>query len=202
MRAERRVRYATLEQTRPAIAPRSTLYTLAPAAVGTPAVEALSSYVARLAEAHSVSCGALIRHLIGPRLGRRLSRPSSAPLGINGDGRKAVAWAAAVGELVGLAGLDRLTLAGAGEVRRLGRALSACRRWCPACLSDFRETGSCVYEPLVWSVARVDLCGRHAFRLEHRCPGCGDSAAWLLPRSRAGFCPHCGCWLGADGRRA
>lgn len=197
MRGDGRIRYTELDVTRPSIAARSTLYALPPIGVGTLAVEALSSYVGRLAAAHRVSCGALIRQVIAPRIARGRSRPTSVPRALNGDGSHAVAWAAAVGELVGLAEIDRLTLAGASSLLCFGRVVSERRRWCPACLSDFFEMGSPVYEPLVWSVARVEGCAWHACRLECQCPRCGGRGPWLLARSNAGYCPHCDQWLGA-----
>jgi hypothetical protein len=46
------------------IPPRSRLYALEPIGVGTALVESLSSYVARLAEAHSISVGDLVGHVL------------------------------------------------------------------------------------------------------------------------------------------
>ncbi|KOP26530.1 hypothetical protein AMR41_09940 [Hapalosiphon sp. MRB220] len=45
---------------RPKIPPRSSLFHLEPIGIGTPYVESITSYVARLAEAHSVAVGTLI----------------------------------------------------------------------------------------------------------------------------------------------
>ena len=58
--------------TPPVLPPRSWLYALAPIGIGTPFVESLSGYVARLAEAHAVSVGDLV--------GRELSPSVSTPL--------------------------------------------------------------------------------------------------------------------------
>src|SRR5437773_12359113 len=47
---------------------RSYLYSLPPIGIGTPAVESLTGYVARLAEAHAVCAGALVNHVLLPRI--------------------------------------------------------------------------------------------------------------------------------------
>jgi hypothetical protein len=48
------------------VSPRSVLYGLEPIGIGTPQVECLTSYIARLAEAHCVFPGILMRKLIAP----------------------------------------------------------------------------------------------------------------------------------------
>src|SRR5438034_10122518 len=56
----------------PVLPPRSRLYTLKPVGIGTPFVESLSGYIARLADAPAVSVGDLV--------GRELSPSASHPL--------------------------------------------------------------------------------------------------------------------------
>jgi hypothetical protein len=58
--------------TRPLLPLRSRLYSLEPIGIGSPFVESLSGYIARLADAHSVSVGNLV--------GRELSVLASSPL--------------------------------------------------------------------------------------------------------------------------
>src|SRR5438876_2009939 len=48
----------------PPVPPRSQLYSLQPVGVGTGMVESLTGYLARLAEAHSVSVGDLVGRLL------------------------------------------------------------------------------------------------------------------------------------------
>src|SRR5579859_5215273 len=50
--------------------PPSVLFTLPPRGLGTPEVESLSSYIARLAKAHRVPTGVLVARVIAPALGR------------------------------------------------------------------------------------------------------------------------------------
>src|SRR5712691_263199 len=60
--------------------PRSRLYRLEPIGIGTPAVESLSSYLNRLAQAHCVMVTTLITHELLPRLGALApSRAHPAP---------------------------------------------------------------------------------------------------------------------------
>jgi len=55
---------------RPALPPRSRLYHLEPIGIGTPYVESLTGYVARLAQAHRVDVRKLIVVEILPLMGR------------------------------------------------------------------------------------------------------------------------------------
>ena len=64
--------FESWELAAPALPPRSRLYSLAPIGVGTAFVEGLTSYVSRLAAAHSVSVGNLV--------GRELSDNGPGPL--------------------------------------------------------------------------------------------------------------------------
>ena len=51
---------------RPTLPPRSRLYSLRPLGIGTPEVESLTGYIARLAKAHYVSAGTLLgKELVG-----------------------------------------------------------------------------------------------------------------------------------------
>ena len=63
----------------PPVPPRSQLYSLQPVGVGSGMVESLTGYVARLAEAHSVSVGDLVGRLLSdlanPKGGIVTSRP-------------------------------------------------------------------------------------------------------------------------------
>src|SRR5260370_40255821 len=51
--------YAPWELSSPVLPPATRLYSLSPIGIGTPMVESLTGYIARLAEAHCVSSGLL-----------------------------------------------------------------------------------------------------------------------------------------------
>jgi hypothetical protein len=55
------------------LAERSWFYALPPIALGTPFVESLSGYVVRLAEAHAVSAGSLVRKVLSSSEVRAIS---------------------------------------------------------------------------------------------------------------------------------
>jgi TniQ len=54
--------YDALDLSQPSIPPRSILYQLPPIGIGTPTVESLTSYLARLAVSHTVTVGALLEY--------------------------------------------------------------------------------------------------------------------------------------------
>src|SRR5260370_32199316 len=58
--------YEQWQLTLPSLPAPSVLYALAPVGSGTPLVESMTSYIARLAEAHCVFPGVLMRHLVVP----------------------------------------------------------------------------------------------------------------------------------------
>jgi hypothetical protein len=70
MATETLTTYEMWEVTVPTIPARSRLYPLEPIGMGTPQVESLSSYLARLAEGHSVLLSKLVRREILPCFGR------------------------------------------------------------------------------------------------------------------------------------
>ena len=110
-------RFDTWPPAREAPPPRSRLYRLEPIGIGTPAVESLSSYLNRLAQAHCVMVTTLITHELLPRLGvlapPRAHPPPTPPRGgghglgqhlarqINGLGRIAATWVEGLEALTG-----------------------------------------------------------------------------------------------------
>jgi len=79
----------------PPVPPRSQLYSLQPVGVGSGMVESLTGYVARLAEAHSVSVGDLVGRLLSdlanPKGGIVTSAAKAARVG--GHGFRACSYA-------------------------------------------------------------------------------------------------------------
>src|SRR5712692_544815 len=58
--------YERWQLTLPSIPAPGVLYALGPIGIGTPLVESMTSYIARLAEAHCVFPGVLMRKIIAP----------------------------------------------------------------------------------------------------------------------------------------
>jgi len=170
----------------PPLPTRSRLYALEPIGIGTPFVESLSGYVARLADAHAVSVGDLA--------GRELSALTSKPLlsfgpfmrrnradshgfhaqqyTMNGLGITSKKWVEALERATLRADLRFLTLLPFEGVLSCVAAFRCTRAWCPACYDDWRSGGDVVYEPLLWAIEPVTVCPRHRRPLEKACRHC------------------------------
>jgi len=187
----------------PPMAPRTRLYHLEPIAVGTPAVEGLTGYVMRLAEAHCVSTSALVTGEVLPAMRPQGlgSRPAATWLGnhglhFNGMGETAGEAVEALTRLTGRPDLVSLTLrpwAGVLAPHGLLRLGKHPRVWCRLCYAEALERGTPLYEQLLWSIAAVVVCPRHRLRLSQRCPH--DDCARALPAvaalGRPGHCSWC-----------
>ncbi|GAC1437232.1 MAG: TniQ family protein [Chloroflexota bacterium] len=195
----------------PPLPPRSRLFALAPVGIGTPAVESLTGYVARLAAAHGVLVRRLVEGEILPLLGRSyllsaegMGRSSSfwqqsETRALNGTGTLARDLVQVLETLTLREDLRWLTLRPWAEVLPVKGLLRRQRAWCPACYQEWQQTGAVTYEPLLWTLAPVTCCLRHQRRLQHTCPhpACRRVLPLLGPRSRPGCCSACGRWLGS-----
>lgn len=194
--------------TLPAYSPHSKLYALEPLGLGTPNIESLTSYVSRLAAAHSVSLRALaIQELLPLLKCDYLSNPSrnnldafwiEAARALNGTGAFARDWTLALKHLTLRKDLHFLTLLPWAAVLTQQRLLRITRAWCPDCFVEWRAAGQPIYEPLLWNVSPVSLCLRHQRTLCGRCPypDCHATLPVLASHFRPGYCSRCSRWLG------
>jgi len=197
-------KYASWDVTLPTLPARSRLYRLEPCGIGTPWVESLTGYIARLAEAHCVSTGILYTKEIAPIVGKgniftfRVAGAAGYPThAINGLGVTAVDFVHALEHLTARHDLRYLTLLPWKEVLPPGALGRRVRAWCPECLEHWRVTGQTVYEPLLWRINHVTVCPIHQQRLSHRCPHCQRQIGPLDARTRPGYCSRCLQWLGS-----
>ena len=203
---------AEWDLTRPTIPSRSRLYSLEPVGIGTPETESLTSYVSRLAEAHSVRVRELVVHELLPFLGRpHLADARNANLltafwrnetrALNGTRTLARNLVQALETLTGRCDLRFLTLLTWNEVLPRLQLQKRTRAWCPTCFEEWRQSGRVAYDPLVWTLAPVAFCSQHHQRLLVVCPfpDCRRPSPWLSSRSRPGCCARCGRWLGNSG---
>ena len=194
----------------PPLPPRSRLYSLEPIGIGTPLVESLSGYVARLADAHAVSVGDLA--------GRELSALASKPLlslgpfmrqnradshgfhaqqyTMNGLGITSKKWVEALERATLQTNLRLLTLLPFEGVLSWMGAFRPARAWCPACYEDWRDAEDAIYEPLLWALEPVTVCPRHRRPLAGACGHCHGRLMALAVYSRPGYCSRCQTWLG------
>ena len=179
---------------------RSRLYSLVPVGIGTPGVESLTGYVARLAQAHCVNVTDLVA--------LELSRPAAlTPLvadhsycrtyALNGVGLSPKRWCRALEEATLRDELSNLTLLGLEDLLWPAYLFRRRRAWCSACLADRKKAGLVVYEPLLWAIQAARLCPQHRQFLEEICPYCHRPTVPLTAYSRAGFCSLCRQWLGS-----
>jgi hypothetical protein len=193
----------------PELPPRSRLYHLPPIGVGTPHVESLTGYAARLAAAHNVRLSVLVIHELLPLLkpkylideGRHLSPFwSGASQAVNGPRLTALEWTQGLERLTLRSELQFLTLQPWAEVLAIRGLLRPIRAWCPACYEEWRQAGQEIYEQLLWAMASVQVCPRHRRVLSTRCPypDCGRVLFLLGPKSRPGYCSTCERWLGVS----
>ena len=186
----------------------SVLYALVPVGVGTPLVECMTSYITRLAGAHCVFPGMLMRKVIAPFAENSLGDERGAAAMHIRDGKSTGAFNStqqtasnAVRVLESLTrrgGLRVLTMLTWAKVFPLFGLIRPIRAWCPCCLEEWRLADHMLYEPLLWAIQAVKVCSQHDRLLETHCPMCSKTAPWLAWRSRSGYCPHCQGWLGSS----
>lgn len=186
-----------------ALPERSTLYAPAPIGGGTAFGESLTSYLARLAEAHCVYPGVLLQQMMVPLM-RELERHRSGvgehPLWrrdgsgshlINVTGPRACSVMSALETLTRRTDLRGLALTALTELlpaRNLSRNILA---WCPLCYEEWQASGQILYDPLLWMFREISTCTRHGVRLHTHCPACARSLPHLTWRSRPGYCAFC-----------
>ncbi|WP_432264763.1 TniQ family protein [Candidatus Methylomirabilis limnetica] len=194
----------------PVVPPRSSLYCLEPIGIGTPFVESLTGYIARLACAHAVSVADLVKlKLIGdmakslplsPQGGTPhwTSRHGFNPMGytLNCMTDTSGKWIEALEAATLRRDLSALTLlpfAGGVTAPFLVRKV---RAWCPRCYQERREANSDVYDSLLWALRVVTVCPRHQQQLVTTCPHCDREQHPLAAYSYPGSCSRCRRWLG------
>src|SRR5579871_1221798 len=188
----------------------SRLYRLPPQGLGTSQVESLTSYITRLAAAHTVSVRRLVVQellpLLGrPHLGGAINNSLSAfwqrdSPAVNGLGALARDWTQALERVTQWPALERLTLRPWAAALPTHGLLRRTRAWCAACYAQWRQRGAVLYEPLQWHLGAVTVCAQHRQVLTERCPqaGCRRPQPPLDSRAQAGHCAFCGAWLGAS----
>jgi len=197
---------------KPPIPGRSRLYAMAPIGIGTPFVESLTGYIARLATAHAVSVGDLVGREIArfapahsPIISEPTRRARAASSGfkpgshtINGFGEDSKRWLHALETATSCGNLRFLTLLPLKDILPCHRPVfRAVQAWCSQCLHDRERKDGMKYLPLVWNLRLVTVCAIHGQPLTEICPYCSRSFGPLLANSRPGYCGRCHRWLGA-----
>lgn len=186
---------------------RSRLFPLEPAGVGTPLVESLTGYIARLAEAHCVLPGMLMERelaLLLKEFPKNISLNNhSGRTGVfghtgtlNGVGVMAADWVRALEGLTLRNDLRLLTMLTWTDVFPAKGLVRNNWAYCPGCFQEWQYKGQAIYEPLLWALKGVDICPYHHQPLLFQCLHCSQPLVPLAWRSRPGYCSECGQWLG------
>lgn len=192
--------YDSWKQELPSIPPRSRLYQLVPIGIGTSHVESLTSFIARLAEAHCLLPKTLITEIIAPHIQQTFVKQcTSRGLGalferartINSSGNTAKDFIRAIETLTCHQNLQFLTLVTWSDVLGSKALLHNHKAWCSACYQEWLTSTNIVYEPLLWSLKTVEICSKHRILLSQNCPHCHQQLPLLFWHSRLGFCSNC-----------
>src|SRR6266487_2851742 len=201
-----RKRFETYEEwdlTLPPIPERSVLFSLEPVGLGTPWVESLTSYIARLASAHAVFPGVLMNKLLEALVQGRhsgilhISQGKKTNL-LNATGLRATLAVQFLETLTMRSDLRHLTLLAWSEILCLRGLVRLTKAWCPQCYEHWREHREIIFDPLLWAIQEVTTCAIHQIPLCQQCPNpdCARTLPALCWRSRPGYCAYCQEWLG------
>jgi len=185
---------------------RSCLYSIDPIGIGSIEVESLSSYITRLAEAHCITVGDIMTHLIAPRINKKyinnivfnggngFYKSSSA---INGHGIIAQDLTEVITTLTCREDIGKTTLVNCQELVPFRGLLKSSRYWCASCFQADLESKQIVYERLSWTLQPFHKCLIHDKVLESVCPFCKAGMYILERKSLPGYCTKCFYWLGS-----
>ncbi|MGM0714148.1 TniQ family protein [Brevibacillus parabrevis] len=200
--------YRSWNMSIPQITKPSKLYNLEPIGIGTPYVESLTSYICRLAEAHSVRTGTLVLEEIIPHIPKHYSVRNGKVLynnsgAINSCGEEASSKGTIIKILQDLCqrkDLSLLTMSNWKNFISLNSLHYTNRRWCPFCFEEWQTKQTTLYEPLLWKIKCLDLCPIHISLLVEKCGNkyCNKTNKHLGGNISIGFSEHCNGWLGID----
>lgn len=169
-------------------------------------VESLTSYIARLADAHSVHlttfvAKAIVPHLESPAQGRqpyayRTSFWAGSEV-LNNVTPFAEQMVRILEHLTMRQDLRFLTMLPWKAVLPQHQLVRRTRAWCAACFEEWQKAPKIVYEPLIWALREVQCCPVHACTLQSTCPFCTRTHPPLTPHAQPGYCSFCNRWLGS-----
>jgi hypothetical protein len=182
-----------------AIPPRSKLYSLEPVGVGTGMVESLTSYIARLAEAHNLKLSTFVSRVLSPLskltgvagIGGHHDVLRHLGASLNGTGSTSAECVKILESLTLRRLLRELTLRFTKGWLSDRALLSLNQKWCPQCLHEWKRRGDTVYYPLLWQLEAVRTCSVHATLLRSHCLQCGATHRPLGKHLILGHCPAC-----------
>lgn len=177
------------------------LFSLPMRGLGTQDVEALSSYIHRLAIAHGVSAWQLLKQILARyRLGAPETIEATSSIDSSGDMNVYIRPNLATAQLVKI--LSQATrdeslrcgtfLALSDALDRSAGTFAPRMRWCPACMGEFQASKDGGYFKLVWQLEAVTHCPTHRTRLLNQCGACGSHQSSRRMRRDCTSCGTCG----------
>ncbi|MEH2306981.1 TniQ family protein [Nostoc sp.] len=199
--------YESWNLKKPLIPQSSRLYQPQPVGFGTPYIESLTGYIARIAELHGVLPGVLMTREIAP-LVNKLYFQNGANRGfreifnrsqaLNGMGEMAADLVQVLQKLTIRDDLRFLTMLFWSDILTPRNLFRTKKAWCPICYQERHQNGLVVYEQLLCTINLITICPQHQKPLVDLCPHCNHESPLLNWRSRPGYCSKCGEWLGAN----
>ena len=198
------MRTTALKRRTPAEGLKRPLYGRQPNGVGTPLVECLSGYLARVCEARSISVVDALDLFVRPLspgkfLRDRVQLPRYLMSVIAGDfdgmTSRTDTAIAALQTLTGEPDLAKHTCVpwrGLFSVRSFAGVGVRRKRWCTLCFDAWNRTGSEPWEPLLFRLEPVRRCPIHRVRLSERCPRCERTQPVVTQRVPLSYCHNCG----------
>ena len=177
------------------------LYNIEPIGIGTPYVESLPSYIKRLADAHCVLPGVLLKNEIFLE-----SQEFYYYIAFFNYERKSMQISVDfIDEAIeiletktGNQNIRNTTITKYGPRVYSELMYRKYAAWCPKCYEERKLSGQPVYEPLIWCFKDIKICRKHNVNLVDVCPYCGKQVKRITYRARAGYCSYCQSWLGMN----
>lgn len=184
----------------PPLPARSRLFRLVPIGVGTIEVESLTSYIARVAEAHCVSPRKLLCAEILAPAGKDtihyLASPEFSGQQINSMGGLAELAATSLEKLTMQHNLHYMTMVMWRNILSPLQLMKPKKAWCSICYKERASAGGLMYDSLIWMLKPILICQRHHVHLSQVCPHCKNYLPLLSRFYRPGHCSRCQRWLG------
>lgn len=170
------------------------IYPIKPIGLLTGDVEALSSYITRVANAHWVSPSHLCKELIEHYLHESPCRfKSDSRIDTMSKLSQQLCLALELGSPLEL-DFGELTLQSWGhaiDIKSRGKCFSN-QRWCDACLREFESNGIPLHYKLYWMLSPVEICEIHKMYLSSLCPNCNSNQSYISSNKIPGHCQFCG----------
>lgn len=184
----------------PSVPLRSRLFRLEPIGIGTADVECLTSYIARLAEAHSVSPRKLLcKEVLAPAGKQSVHYSASSQFSacqINGMTNLAGITTIALEALTLRNDLRYMTMLAWKNALSSNQLMRTQKAWCATCYEERITADAVVYDSLIWMLRPVSICQWHHERLRQICYHCKHPQPLLSTFYRPGYCSRCQRWLG------